>query len=170
MSRPEHTPIPLSEFISAAGRFGPFAGVLPGPRLSWVPQNLVVRSVDADRMGTLGDLFDEFARAWGFPDHFGHNKDAFDDCMRDLDATVPADAAPTTAYLTIIEDSARLLRAEPDELSWFVESLGFYRDHYRDVADPPAAFAVLLLTPPTLARRVETRWHDAGSPVARIES
>ncbi|AZG46214.1 barstar family protein [Gordonia insulae] len=170
MSRSEHNPIPLGEFISAAGRFGPVAGVLAGTRLPWVPQHLAVRSVDADRMDTVPALLDEFARAWHFPGHFGHNKDAFDDCMRDLDGDRPDHVAAPTAYLTIIEDAPRLLRGEPDELRWFADSLAFYRDHYRDVADPTAAFAVVLLAPPTLRRRIESRWHDAGSPVALIES
>ncbi|GAA3703732.1 barstar family protein [Gordonia hankookensis] len=169
MTSSEHTPIPLAQFVSAAGRFGPVAGVLTAPRLSWVPDDLTVRSVDADRMTTVAALFDEFARAWSFPDHFGHNRDAFDECMRHLDPTPPDVRAPS-AYLTVIENAPRLLSHEPDDLRWFAGSLEFYRDHYRDVADPTAAFAVALLSPPTRRRRVETRWHDAGSPVALIES
>nr|WP_272918274.1 barstar family protein [Gordonia sp. SID5947] len=137
--------------------------------MSWVPHRLAVRSVDADRMPTVAAVFDEFARAWAFPDAFGQNKDAFDECMRHLD-DIPPDVSAPSAYLTVIENAPRLLSHEPDELRWFAGSLEFYRDHYRDVAAPPAAFAVVLRSPSTLRRRVETRWHDAGSPVALIES
>ncbi|MFW0783163.1 barstar family protein [Gordonia sp. CPCC 206044] len=165
MSRPV-TPIPLAQFLSAARRHGPVAGIVADEQAPDLPARVRVRTVDAVEMPTVADLFDEFARAWDFPAHFGHNKDAFDDCMRDLGGAADDD---TVGFVTVIANAPRLLREEPDELGWFAESLTFYRDHYRDIATAPTGFAALLLTPVPLTHLIEERWRDAGSPVAEIE-
>ncbi|GAA3774285.1 barstar family protein [Streptomyces phyllanthi] len=40
--------------------------------------------VRGSRCRTKQDLFTEWAAGLGFPDHFGHNWDAFHDCLRDI--------------------------------------------------------------------------------------
>ncbi len=162
-------PMPMSQFLSAAGGHGCVVGVRLGDDAPALPAGVRRVVVDATEMPTMAALFDEFARAWGFPGHFGRNKDAFDDCMRDLAADV-ADGHEPSAYVTVIVNAERLLRDDPDELRWFASSLGFYRDHYRDIARPPAIFAAILVTTPALAGGVETRWRRAGSPVASVEA
>ncbi|NDU71550.1 hypothetical protein GWI34_02765 [Actinomadura sp. DSM 109109] len=42
-------------------------------------------AVDGHACRTRAAFFREAARALGFPGHFGHNWDAFLDCLRDLD-------------------------------------------------------------------------------------
>lgn len=111
-----------------------------------------VRRVDGRRMTDLSGVYDEFARAWRFPGHFGRNKDAFDDCMRDLAGSV---------LITEIDDATRLLVDAPGQLRWFADSLEFYRDHYRG-ADPPAVFTVVLRVDPAQSASVRRRWHRIG--------
>ena len=56
----------MSEFIKTKGR---------------------IRSVrvDGSKMADWGSFHDEFARAFGFPDFYGRNMDAWIDCMTSLD-------------------------------------------------------------------------------------
>ncbi|WP_083877151.1 barstar family protein [Gordonia rhizosphera] len=162
-------PMPMSRFLSAAGGHGRVVGVWPGDDAPALSAGVRWVVVDAAEMSTIAALFDEFSRAWGFPGHFGRNKDAFDDCMRDLAGDV-ADGHEPSAYVTVIVNAEHLLRDDPDELRWFASSLGFYRDHYRDVARPTATFAAILVTAPDLAEGVETCWRRAGSPVAILEA
>jgi hypothetical protein len=51
--------------------------------------------VDASRWTTPADLHRDIARALDFPDYYGHNLDALNDCLRDVvagDYGIPADA------------------------------------------------------------------------------
>ncbi len=49
-----------------------------------VPGGAHIASIEGARCQTAHDLFIEFARALEFPDYFGHNWDAFDECLSDL--------------------------------------------------------------------------------------
>jgi hypothetical protein len=44
----------------------------------------------------------------------------------------------------------------------------FYRDYYRDGADPPAAFGLLLSAPAGQLDEVRERWLAAGVEVAAV--
>ena len=46
--------------------------------------------IDVEEFRSVAAVFDEFAAAFQFPYYFGRNKDAFDECMRDLDEFVGA--------------------------------------------------------------------------------
>ncbi|MXP23813.1 hypothetical protein GIY30_20970 [Gordonia sp. HNM0687] len=161
------SPSTVGQFLSGARRDGPVVGVVDEDRCPALPDDVRLRHVDGRAMPSISSLLDEFARAWGFPDHFGHNRDAFDDCMRDLDADAPTDGPPLTAVVTVVDHAESLLRREPDELRWFADSLSFYRDHYRDRREP-LPFAVILLTPAALTSWVTERWRDAGAAVAEM--
>ena len=99
----------------------------------------VVREVRGAKMPTVEAVFDEFAAAFQFPDYFGENKDAFDECMRDLDEFVGA----ARGYVVVVRDAAKLLRSEPDELSWFADAIAFYAAEWSNRADP-VVFRVVL--------------------------
>ncbi|WP_433479245.1 barstar family protein [Spirillospora sp. CA-142024] len=58
--------------------------------------------VDGHACRTRAAFFREAARALGFPAHFGHNWDAFLDCLRDLDR--PALTVPHADELLADED------------------------------------------------------------------
>jgi len=61
-------------------------------------------------MTTLEGLYQEFCAVFMFPDYFGHNFNALDECIIDLE-WLPADA-----YLLIIKNSEYLLNKESDEV------------------------------------------------------
>ncbi|WP_433195248.1 barstar family protein [Nocardia sp. CA-107356] len=88
------------------------------------PSGYAVRELRGPKMRTVEGVFDEFAAAFQFPYYFGANKDAFDECLRDLDDFVGS----ATGYVAVIRDSADLLADDPAELDWFTETV-------RDAAD-----------------------------------
>ncbi|MCF8569103.1 barstar family protein [Gordonia sp. HY002] len=117
------------------------------------------RRVDGAQMRTVGGVLDALATAWDFPAHFGRNRDALDDCMRDLPTGLHTpEGAPSTGWLTIVENASQVLADEPDALEWFAESIDFWRDSYRD-----ARFAVLLVDDDPAA--IREKWAAVGVPM-----
>lgn len=120
---------------------------------------LAARRVDGARMRSVAAVLDSLASAWGFPAHFGRNRDALDDCMRDLPTGLyTPEGTPSTGWLTIVDHASQLLADEPSELEWFAESVEFWRDSYRDTR-----FAVLLVDDDPAA--VRARWSTVGVSV-----
>ena len=67
--------------------------------------------LDGNKMKTWKELFVEFQNVMKFPDYFGHNLDAFDECMQDLhDWLYEIDK-----YILFIENSKNLLINEPNK-------------------------------------------------------
>ncbi len=82
-------------------------------------EGLVVRVIDGRRCSTSKQLFREWAAALDFPDYFGHNWDAFEECMRDLD-----DWLGGSAVGILVSDADRVLDAERNRLATLLEILG----------------------------------------------
>ncbi|MFD0365797.1 barstar family protein [Nocardia sp. GCM10030253] len=95
------------------------------------PSGYVVRELRGRKMQTTGSVFDEFAAAFQFPYYFGENKDAFDECLRDLDDFV----GEAAGYVAVVRDSADLLVEQPAERDWFVEAINDCADYWtrRDI-------------------------------------
>lgn len=126
--------------------------------------NDVYRLIDGSEATTLDDLYEVFARAWGFPQYFGGNKDAFDDCMRDLDTD---GGSPDDRLVTVVENAEDLLAdADDDDFNWFAGSMDFYRDDYVDRDDDEHRdFALILVTDEKHRAEVAARWREAGVPL-----
>ncbi|MFD6514251.1 barstar family protein [Rhodococcus sp. NPDC060176] len=92
-------------------------------------ENFVVRVVRGENMRTTSQVFDEFAAAFQFPSHFGRNKDAFDDVMRDLDDVLGLGAG----YVVVIRGAGSLLSEQQDQLEWFRETMDFYTEEWEPV-------------------------------------
>lgn len=62
-------------------------------------ETLVVRTIEGKKCTALDDMFKEFATKLSFPDYFGYNWAAFDECINDLRWL------PSKAYILMIYDS-----------------------------------------------------------------
>ena len=69
-------------------------------------------------MLNVDQLFDAFAAAAQFPDYFGRNWPAFDECLADLEWL------PASTYIVILRNPQRLLEQEPAELATFWRIIG----------------------------------------------
>ena len=156
----------LRRFLDAAGDDGPAVGLTLSADLPDPGPDTRLRTISGTTATTIGTLYSTFARVWDFPDHFGRNRDAFDDCMRDLDAP-DADGRTPAAIVTHVTQAHRLLDGDDATFTWFADSIGFYRDHYRDLG---RTFALVLSTSSSRASAVRTRWDGAGVPVADLDS
>lgn len=145
----------LGEFLSSDDAVGLLPATPHEAAGIEIPPLWIRRAVRSAQMPTVAGVFDEFAGAWQFPYYFGRNKNAFDECMRELDETVGSAAG----YLVLIRDASALLRAEPGELAWFADALAFYADHW---AAAGSSFKVLLQAEPALAPSVAKAWRAAG--------
>jgi RNAse (barnase) inhibitor barstar len=95
-----------------------FAAELKGP---WVvtthrsttyqaaPEGILMLELDAASMASLKGLYQEFATAFKFPDYFGNNFNALDECITDLEWL------PAAGYLLIIKNAEVLLIKESDD-------------------------------------------------------
>ncbi|MCP2318937.1 Barstar (barnase inhibitor) [Nocardia amikacinitolerans] len=140
-------PVPLSRFLARTadgapsalgGSSAPVLGALPvdAPELSEVryraPAGYLVRELRGPKMRGTAGVFDEWAAAFQFPYYFGANKDAFDECLRDLDDFV----GNASGYVVVVRDAAALLADQPDERDWFEAAMRDCADYWarRDVA------------------------------------
>lgn len=76
--------------------------------LAWklATEGMVTRVLHGAKMTRHSSFYDEVAAALQFPDYFGENPQALDECISDL-SWLPADS-----YLLVIADGCRLLEEE----------------------------------------------------------
>ncbi|WP_016701349.1 barstar family protein [Actinoalloteichus spitiensis] len=121
----------LDDEITTAGRDGGCGGT---PRGRW--------TVDGRHCATRAQLFDEWSRALGFPDYFGRNWDAFDECLSDLlvggaGFGVPEAGQGSCEEITV-RNAENLLVAEPvAELTTFIRVLDAVAGLTRPEPDGP---------------------------------
>lgn len=77
----------------------------------------VVKQVEGSKCTTLDKLFTEFASAFEFPDYFGNNWAAFDECLNDLDWL------PSESYLLLISDIDQVSITSDNTFKTLVETL-----------------------------------------------
>ncbi len=70
-------------------------------------------------MRTVSRLFDEFAAALQFPSYFGENRDAFDECVADLEGLPEGEGY----VIVVLQPNQLLADGRGDDLNWFVQSL-----------------------------------------------
>ena len=81
------------------------------------PTGLTLKVIKGRHCKTPANLFDEFARALEFPDYFGHNWDALEECLTDLEWL------PAKGYILLITDAAHVLPNDDIEYETFLEIL-----------------------------------------------
>ncbi|MBL1075030.1 barstar family protein [Nocardia sp. 2] len=124
-ARPRTGSVPRASEVAAAVSAAPVLGVLPVGAAEFsgvtgaIPAGYLSRELRGRKMRTVEGVYDEFAAAFQFPYYFGENKDAFDECLRDLDEFV----GPAQGYVAVIRNAALLLDEEPAERAWFAEAM-----------------------------------------------
>lgn len=81
------------------------------------PQGFVVKVLKGGKCRTRGTLFLEFARVLDFPDYFGHNWDALEECLADFEWL------PAKGYVLLLTDAEQILRDDEEEYETFLEVL-----------------------------------------------
>ncbi len=131
---------------------------------------IAVRVLDGIRMRTVLGLFDEFASCLGFPAYFGHNWDALDECLSDLEWL------PGAAYAIVVDRASWLLEDEPPkQLSVFVSAIERAGSEWSEPVDrgeswdrPSVPFHLLLLDTQKLHGDVRSRMQAAGAQIADL--
>nr|BEK66191.1 hypothetical protein KPHV_34180 [Kitasatospora purpeofusca] len=115
-----------------------------------------LRLVRGANCRTRAALFAEWARALSFPGYFGHNWDAFEECLNDalLPPGAAAAGAADTRLLVLVADADALLADEPPaQLALLLDILDAVADH---------ALRVLFLADPPGVEAAEARLRAAG--------
>ncbi len=81
------------------------------------PPGFALRLIQGKKCGTPSSLFGEFARALDFPDYFGHNWDALEECLADFEWL------PAKGYILLITDAHAVLPDDEDEYETLLEVL-----------------------------------------------
>jgi hypothetical protein len=139
--------------------------------LGWARDGLTARAVRGRKMRTLAGLFDEFAAALQFPLYFGENKDAFDECIAEMDA-LPAGAG----YVVLITEPDQVLAdAAVGDLAWLVDSLANAAEAWARPIDlgeswdrPAVPFHVVLAGESDVVGRAAHRWGSVGPAAVAI--
>jgi RNAse (barnase) inhibitor barstar len=87
-------------------------------------RGIVLVRVHGDRVDGKDDLMDALAFGFSFPDYFGRNWDAVDECLRDL-SWLPADG-----YALVVVAAEELWRRAPRLAARLVESWTFCAEHW----------------------------------------
>lgn len=138
-------------------------------RHDYEQRGYTVRWIRGRKARTTRSLFDEFAAAFQFPEHFGDNWDAFNDCLTDLEWL-----RTDRGYVLVITEPDAMLAAERAKtLKTFVEILTDAVQYF--VEDPahswqgdmrPLEFHVLLIAGKANPSVILRRWQRAGVVVA----
>lgn len=81
--------------------------------------NAIIKTIEGNKCNTLDELFSEFAKIFKFPDYFGHNWAAFDECINDLNWL------SSDAYLLLMPDIDKVLISSETSFKIFIKTLVF---------------------------------------------
>jgi len=81
------------------------------------PTGFALKIIKGRHCKTPVNLFAEFAQALEFPDYFGHNWDALEECLADLEWL------PAKGYILLITDAGCVLPEDEEEYETFLEIL-----------------------------------------------
>ena len=81
------------------------------------PAGFTLRTIHGTHCRTSSALFQEFAQALEFPDYFGHNWDALEECLADLEWL------PAKGYVLLITDADAVIPQDEEEYETLLEIL-----------------------------------------------
>jgi hypothetical protein len=82
-----------------------------------LPTGFALKVIKGAKCQTIPGLLTECARALDFPDYFGHNWDALEECLADLEWL------PAKGYVLLITDAGCVLPDDDEEYETFLEIL-----------------------------------------------
>jgi RNAse (barnase) inhibitor barstar len=106
-----HSPKPPWVSLLVARGKGP-----PASQLA-VPAGFVLRTLSGKKCKTKASLLTEFAQALEFPDYFGHNWDALEECLTDLEWL------PAKGYVFCMTEAEHVLAGDDEEYETLLEVL-----------------------------------------------
>ena len=118
-------------------------------------KHAAVRILRGKHCGTREELLDEFARGLDFPQYFGRNWDALEDCLTDLEWL------SAEAFVLIITNADQVLKKSPGELKTLAGILAAVAAHWA-TSEPPASFHCLFHCEPGSAEDLRHRLAEAG--------
>jgi RNAse (barnase) inhibitor barstar len=93
--------------------------------------------IDGTKIKDWTSFFDEFASAFGFPDFFGRNMDAWIDCMTNLDEEFNSIYVQPGELVCVAIDRAAEFKAHcPDQFLAFVECAAFVNWRRLEIGEP----------------------------------
>ncbi|MER5355033.1 barstar family protein [Kitasatospora sp. NPDC002551] len=120
-----------------------------------------LRLVRGDRCRTRAALFAQWAESLAFPGYFGHNWDAFEECLHDV--LHPPGAETTTRLLVLVTAADALLADEPpDQLTLLLAILDTAAATTLSTDSP---LRVLFTTTPPRAAATGHRLRTAGRAI-----
>lgn len=94
--------------------------------------------IDGTKITDWPSFFDEFVLAFGFPDYFGRNMDAWIDCMTCLDEEMSAVQVAPGEYVCIALDAADVFKAAcPEQYQALLECAAFVNWRRIDKGEAP---------------------------------
>jgi RNAse (barnase) inhibitor barstar len=138
---------------------------------AWREAGLTVRTVRGRKMRDLNGLFDEMAAALQFPDYFGENWPAFDECLADME-WLPMNVG---IVIVVLNPGEVLVDAPDVELNVLVRMISHAAETYAQPIEsgewwdrPAVPFHVVLHAEPTEAAAVRERWQAAGAQLSEL--
>lgn len=135
----------------------------------WLIAGLTVRTLRGSKMRSTPALMDETSAALQFPDYFGANWDALDECLSDMEWLKPC-----KGIVIVIHDAEQVLIDESaEQLEVFVSVLRSASNEYSRPVErgeewdrPATPFHVVLQALPDTADVAERRWSRTSAQLA----
>jgi RNAse (barnase) inhibitor barstar len=120
---------------------------------------LFVAVISGKSCRTKRGLFRRFSEALKFPDYFGKNWDAFEECLTDLEWL------NAEGYLIIVSDADALLAKNDEDYKTFVRIVTKAGQAWADRTRPSRPFH-LVLTTTSATGATRRRWHIRPTALA----
>jgi len=117
---PKHTPTLTAYLQSTKAPWTSLLTVAAGKSAESLvrpPAKFALKVIQGAKCRTAAGLLTECARVLDFPDYFGHNWDALEECLTDLEWL------PAKGYILLFTDAAHVLPNDETEYETFLEIL-----------------------------------------------
>lgn len=164
------TPSLSKHLLSTKAPWASLVVLKPGhslDRLMKVPSDFAMKTLQGTKCRTSADLFAEFARALSFPDYFGHNWDALEECLADLEWL------PAKGYVLCVTDAEQVLRQDEEGYATFIEVLSDAGEAWASgqggMGERPSTPFHVLLAVTARAQSQRAHWGIQEIPIGKVQ-